>query len=73
MTNTLAARKKENDNKRRLLYLQVCAYEHKLKQDIDPDSSEWLETYEKLRALDAEMDEAFMEGLRIKSELNAAV
>ena len=71
--NTLAARKKANDNRRRLLYLQVCAYEHKLKKDIDPDSSEWLETYEKLRALEAEMDEAFMEGLQIKHELNAAV
>lgn len=71
--NTLAARKKANDNKRRLLYLQVCAYEHKLKKDIDPDSSEWLETYEKLRALEAEMDDAFMEGLQIKHELNAAV
>ena len=71
--NTLAARKKESDNKRRLLYLQVCAYERKLKKDIDPDSSEWLETYEKLRALDEEMEEAFIEGLRIKRELNAAV
>ena len=71
--NTLAARKKANDNRRRLLYLQVCAYEHKLKKDIDPDSSEWLETYEKLRALEAEMDEAFMEGLQSKHELNAAV
>ena len=71
--NTLAARKKANDNRRRLLYLQVCAYEHKLKKDIDPDSSEWLETYEKLRSLEAEMDEAFMEGLQIKHELNAAV
>lgn len=71
--NTLAARKKENDNKRRLLYLQVCAYEHKLKKDIDPDSSEWLETYEKLQALDEEMDEVFIEGLRIKDELNSDV
>ena len=64
--NELKARKTANDKLRRLLYLKISAYEHKLKKDIDPDSPAWAETYDKLQALELEMDAAFMESLKIR-------
>ena len=71
--NELKARKTANDKLRRLLYLKISAYEHKLKKDIDPDSPAWAETYDKLQALELEMDAAFMESLKIRDEIREAV
>lgn len=71
--NELKARKTANDKLRRLLYLKISAYEHKLKKDIDPDSPAWADTYEKLQALELEMDAAFIESIKIRDEIREAV
>lgn len=69
MNEALRTRKRENDNRKRFLYLQTLAYERKLREDIDPDSPEWMATYKKLEELDREGDKVFMEGLEIKHEI----
>ncbi len=63
---------KKNTEKQRKLYLQTCAYEHKLKKVVDPDSPEWEEIYHKLEELDGEGDRVFMERCHLKEKLRSA-
>ncbi len=64
----LNERKRRNETRRRLVLFKMEAYERLLTQELDPDTPEWANAFNKREALEHDMDEVYWEDIRIKDE-----